>query len=359
MFEKLTELLDGYLKVGVPGNDCIVYQKGKCVYRRTSGYSNWEKKIPMNGKERYNIYSCTKMMTCTAALMLYEKGMYQLDDKLSKYMPEFETMYIRTQNGVKKAENSIRIRNLFNMTAGFSYDLNSPQLQLAKKETAGKCPTRKTMEYLAREPLLFEPGAEYNYSLCHDVLAALVEVLSGERFADYMKKYIFEPAGMVYSAFHLPEEELDSMAEQYSLDHETGILENCGKGNAFMLGSEYDSGGAGCISTVEDYIRFLEAMRKGLLLKPETMDLMSTNSLFGLPEKQYKDATDPNYGYGLGVRCPFNDQKTDVGWGGAAGAYLALDRPCDITVYYSQHVLGNTGITTQNSIIDLVKEELV
>ena len=277
----------------------------------------------MNGKERYNIYSCTKMMTCTAALMLYEKGMYQLDDKLSKYMPEFETMYIRTQNGVKKAENSIRIQNLFYMTAGFSYDLTSPQLQLAKKETAGKCPTRKTMEYLAREPLLFEP------------------------------------AGMVYSAFHLPEEELDSMAEQYSLDHETGILENCGKGNAFMLGSEYDSGGAGCISTVEDYIRFLEAMRKGLLLKPETMDLMSTNSLSGLPEKQYKDATDSNYGYGLGVRCPFNDQKTDVGWGGAAGAYLALDRPCDITVYYSQHVLGNTGITTQNSIIDLVKEELV
>ena len=150
MFSKLTQKLDGFIEMGIPGYDCIVYHKGKCVYRHFNGFSDTENKVPMNGKEIYNIYSCSKVITCTAALMLYEKGLFKLNDKLSKYMPEFEDMYVNTINGLKKAEKSITIKDLFCMTAGFSYGLHSPMIQKCKEETNGRCQTRELMKYLPK-----------------------------------------------------------------------------------------------------------------------------------------------------------------------------------------------------------------
>ena len=123
MFTKLSQKLYSFIEMGVPGYDCVIYHKGECVYRKYNGYSDRENKIPMNGKELYNIYSCSKVITCTAALQLYERGMFNLDDKLSKYMPEFETMYVQTDEGLKKAEKDITIKDLFCMSAGFSYNL--------------------------------------------------------------------------------------------------------------------------------------------------------------------------------------------------------------------------------------------
>ena len=84
MFTELTQKLNQFIEIGTPGNDCIVYHKGECVYRRYAGYSDKENKIKMNGKEFYNIYSCSKPITCVAALQLYEKGLFKLEDKLSK-----------------------------------------------------------------------------------------------------------------------------------------------------------------------------------------------------------------------------------------------------------------------------------
>ncbi len=150
MFTKLTQKLDSFIELGIPGYDCIVYHKGKCVYRHFNGYSDMENKVLMNGKEIYNTYSCSKVISCTAALMLYEKGMFKLEDKLSKYMPEFEEMYVKTEGGLKKAEKQITIKDLFCMTAGFSYNINSPMIQKCKEGTKGHCQTRELMKYLAK-----------------------------------------------------------------------------------------------------------------------------------------------------------------------------------------------------------------
>ena len=114
-----------------------------------------------------------------------------MKDKLSDYLPEFKEMNVQTDTGIQKAKKLVLIKHLFEMTAGFSYNLASEQLLLCQKETADRCPTRETMKYLAKEPLLFEPGERWEYSLCHDVLAALVEVTSGEKFEDYIEKHIF------------------------------------------------------------------------------------------------------------------------------------------------------------------------
>ncbi len=141
-------------------------------------------------------------------------------------------------------------------------------------------------------------------------------------------------------------------------------MKNCGKGNQnfssecmpYKLGSEYESGGAGCVSTVNDYIKFLEALRTGKIIKNETIDLMSTDMLTTQQKRNYW-VTD--YGYGLGVRCPDStNKKTDFGWGGAAGAYLAVDRKNKLSVYYAQHVLNSPIQEMRNDIMIAVKKSM-
>lgn len=356
MFSKLDAYLDAFLDMGVPGYDTVIYRNGTCIYRRTKGYSDLENKIPMNGRERYNIYSCSKPITAVAAMQLYEKGLFKLSDKLSDYLPEFEHMTVLRPDGtVTPAENPILVEHIFTMTAGFSYDTASPHLQQAKSETDGNCPTREVMKYLAREPLKFEPGTDWQYSLCIDVLAALVEVLSGERFGDYVKKNIFDPLGMHRSTFMLPEEELDTLCTQYAFTGIPRVARPIDKHiRSYKLGSMYESGGAGGISTVDDYMKFLEALRVGnVILKNETIDLMCEDRLTDLTRRNYWYT---NYGYGLGVRSPMAGVSNDFGWGGAAGAYLMIDRANGITAYHAQHTLNSPNSAQRRALAQVITE---
>ena len=355
MFEKLKSYLDSFLTLGVPGFDLAVYRKGECVLRYMNGYSDLENKIEMKGDEIYNIYSCSKPITCVAAMMLWEKGLFSLEDKLSDYMPEFKEMTVKTDNGIKKAEKPILIKHLFEMTAGFSYNCSSPELKRAYEETNGKCPTRETMKYLAKEPLLFEPGTKWHYSLCHDVLAAFVEVVSGEKFEDFVKNNIFDVYGMNNSTFLLPDEKLDTITNQYKCIE--GKPVEIGRNIGYKIGSEYASGGAGCISSVDDYMKFLEALRTYKLLKPETVKLMATNRL---KEEQTEEYWSKKfYGYGLGVRCPKGVESViDFGWGGAACAYQAIDIENEISLYFAAHVLGSPAQGLRNMIYRFTAAEM-
>lgn len=357
MFERTKAFCDSFLELGVPGFDFAVYQDGTCILRYMNGYSDLENKVKMNGSERYNIYSCSKVITCVAALQLFEKGLFSLEDKLSDYMPEFKEMTVKTEDGIKKVENPILIRHLFEMTAGLSYNCRSPQIVTAMSETDGRCPTRETMKYLAKEPLLFEPGDRWEYSLCHDVLAALVEVISGEKFEVYVKKNIFDVAGMDRSTFMLPEEELPTVAEQYRF--ENGQVVNVGKNIVYYkLGSEFASGGAGGISTVDDYMKFLEALRTHQLLKPETLQLMMTDRLTERQKRTFW--TKATHGYGLGVRCPKGEkQYTDFGWGGAACAYLAVDVEHRISLFFGAHMLASPTQGLRSMLYRFVRAELI
>ncbi len=357
MFEKLKKFCDSFLELGVPGFDLAVYKDGECILRYMNGYSDIENGIKIKGNERYNIYSCSKMITCTAALQLMEKGLFSLEDKLSDIMPEFEEMTVMTDDGIKKAENQILIKHLFGMSAGFSYACSTPQLKKAIEETNGKCPTRETMRYLSKEPLLFEPGVMWKYSLCHDVLAALVEVISGEKFEIYVKKNIFDIAGMKNSTFLLPEEEIETIAPQYKFQNGKAI--NVGKKIVtYKIGSEYASGGAGCISTVDDYIKFLECLRTYKLLKPETVKLMASDRLTDGQRDTYW--TKKTHGYGLGVRCSKGDKRyIDFGWGGAAGAYHATDIENGISIYFASHLLSSPAQGLRSMLYRFVRAELI
>ncbi len=357
MFEKTIAFCDSFLSLGLPGFDLSVFHKGKSVFRYMNGYSDIENKVKMSGNERYNMYSCSKIITCVAALQLWERGLFSLEDKLSDYMPEFEKMKIAYKGQLREAKNPILIKHLFEMTAGLSYNSNSMRIREGIAKTGGRCPTRELMKYLAKDPLLFEPGERWEYSLCHDVLAALVEVLSGEKFEIYVKKHIFDALGMLQSTFMLPHNELDTVAAQYIFKNGRAI--NVGKDIVtYKIGSEYAAGGAGCISTVDDFMRFLEALRTHKILKPETLSLMVKNRLTEEQRKSYWITTP--HGYGLGVRCPLGDEKyKDFGWGGAACAFFAVDMQNELSLFFGAHLISSPVQGLRTMLYRFARAELL
>lgn len=357
LFAPLDQLLEQFHQRGIPGIDCIVYHRGKCVYRRYLGWRDEENKIPMDGNEQFFLYSTSKPITCAAGLQLVERGLLDLDAPLYRYMPEFEHMQVREGDSLVPARTPILVRHLFSMSAGFTYQLDLPYLQEFEKQTGGLCPTAKLGQFISKEPLIFHPGTGWEYSMCHDVLAALIEKVSGQRFSDYVRDHIFIPLGMQRSSFHhdIPFPEL--MAEQYQYCQ--GVRVNCGKFLQLCdFGPEYECGGAGCVSCTEDYIRFVEALRLGqVILKPESVDLMATDQTTNLDRHVLDEWGMVQWGYGLGVRCPREGfTTTDFGWDGAAGALMAVDRVNEISVFYAQHVLGSPIYNDRNKILLIVQE---
>ena len=364
MFEKLVKFLDELRENPVPGNDCIICRKGEVIFRHTAGFADKEKSQPLTGKERYQIFSCSKLVTCCAALQLWEQGKFQLDDELFCYLPEYENMKVKTPEGIVEAKNKITLRHLFTMTAGFNYNLSAPSLRRAVDATKGSCFTREVIRHLAEEPLGFEPGTRWEYSLAHDVLAAVVEELSGMEFNDYVTRNIFDVLGMGSCTFLLPVAEYDTLAPLY---HEVPAGEKLCALNGigysvaqpFRLGPCYASGGAGCVATVEDFNKLLQALCSGeKILKRSTIDMMRTDELNDV--QQSATWNGPYYSYGLGVRCPRRgvNVRTDFGWGGAGGAYFCIDPERELTVLYMQHVHASSAAPKRTRIIEFVNEAL-
>ena len=368
-FEYLKDFTDRLCKWRIPGNSVCVCHDGKEVFRYSSGYSDLENKIKMNGSELLNIYSTSKVCTVTAALQLYEKGYFLLDDPVYDFIPEFRTLYVKGCLGeVKKAKNVMTLRHLFTMTSGLTYNTSTPAFEKAKQITGGKMDTLEVVRCLAQDPLAFEPGEKWNYSLSHDVLAAVVEVISGMKFRDYVRKNIFEPLEMNDSFYH-NENVRDRMAQQYqfvnsenedlvdlqkSTSRNGGEIRNAGKDNRLVFGPEYDSGGAGIVTTVPDYAKFAQALAlkgKGMnaerILSEGTVELLRTNQLTDQQMQYFNWDCARGYGYGLGVKAMMNRALSgsngsvgEFSWGGAAGASIFIDPDEKLSLFYAHHMLN-------------------
>lgn len=359
-FSRLTEFLNGLPEWRIPGVDMMIAVDGETVYRHQAGWRDREKKLPMTGDELYWIYSASKVITCAAALTLYEKGKYLLSDPVSEYLPAYKNLMVRRvrpdgQMVIEPAREAMTIRHLFTMTSGLNYDLFSPEILSAVERTGGRAPTVEIANAIAQRPLMFEPGSHFLYSLSHDVLAAVVEVIAGMPFRDYVKKAIFEPCGMMDSAYHLTPEKEARMAQQYRFDDAKGEAEPIGPVNDYVFGSEYDSGGAGMVTSVEDYMRFARMMtRMGVadsgerILSPGTVNLMRTDHLTPAQKQDFDWPQFAGYGYGLGVRTMVDRTRSgsngpvgEFGWGGAAGAYTIIDPENRVSAFYTQHMLNS------------------
>lgn len=361
-------------KYNTPGVDCIVYKEHEIVFRYFAGMSDIEKNKKMNGNELYLIFSMTKMITCTAALQLFEQGKYLMNDPVSKYLPEFKEMKIsadglNAENATQittgnimgectqynqdgYAKNQITIKDLFTMSAGLDYALSDDAITYALTE--GKTSTRELVGAMAEKILGFEPGTRFRYSLCHDVLGALIEVWSGQKLGEYMKEHIFEPLNMNNTFFGIPGDEtrFAKMAARYTYD-ENREPKRLPLECVYNLSKEYESGGAGLTSCTEDYALFLDALSCGgigkngkRILTPETVELMGTNQLKGRQLDDFYQLR-PGYGYGLGVRTHVDKAQSgslspigEFGWDGAAGAFSLVDTQNKLSLTYFQHIHG-------------------
>ncbi|MBQ8509950.1 MAG: beta-lactamase family protein [Clostridia bacterium] len=373
-FTNLKNFIDRMADRRTPGNAITVYKDGQLVYQYAAGVADIDSGRVLTGGEYYNIYSCSKVMTVTAAAQLLERGVFLLTDPLHEYIPEYKNMRVRQKDGtLVDAQKPITVGDLFSMTAGLNYNLNSDAIRRAGELTGGKYDTETVARCLASESLSFEPGTHWQYSLCHDVLAALVGILTGMPFRDYVKANILDPLDMGETVYHHTPEIEAKMATQYRFvpdDQSENILdlveaqkrgaakdgkfENVGLGVSHILGEEYDSGGAGITTTCGDYAKLAAALAGGGLgvngeriLSARTVELMKTNRL---GEEQLRDFNWKQlrgYGYGLGVRTHINPAKSgsiaplgEFGWGGAAGATVIIDSTLNLGVFYVQHVLN-------------------
>ena len=370
-FEPMKAFMDRLTSWRIPGNSVSVCVNNKEVFNYQSGYADLENQIKMTPDKLFNIYSCSKVTTVTAALQLYEKGYFLLDDPLYDFIPAFREMYIKDSEGNRtKSENPITLRHLFTMTSGLTYNMDTLAIKEAIKNGNGKAETLDIVNAIAKSSLSFEPGTAWQYSLSHDVLAGVVEVISGKKFRSYVKENIFEPLGMNES-YYCNEGVRDKMAEQYKyvntkesdlvkLQSETdnksiGNVVNVGKANEHAFSTEHDSGGAGITTSVGDYSKLASALANfGLgasgerILSKGTVELLRTNQLNN-PEllKNFNWSQLKGYGYGLGVRTLTDKAKSgstgnigEFGWGGAAGATVLVDPDIGLSVFYTHHMLN-------------------
>ncbi|WP_438433225.1 serine hydrolase domain-containing protein [Gorillibacterium sp. sgz500922] len=358
-FKPLARFIDHITAWRIPWAEVQVLHRNETVFRYRNGYADVEKKTPIEGDPIIHLYSLTKMMTCTAALQLVEKGAMLLNDPLADYLPDYAEMNVRKtlpdgEVVLERAQRPIRVRDLFTMSAGFSYDFGTPAIRELAERTGGRVPTREFAAVFAKEPLLFEPGTHWAYSLCHDILAALVETVDGRSFGTYVREEITGPLGMRDTGFDLTDEQLCRLAPQYEFNDELGkpVRKD---GNGFRLGTAYESGGAGLLSTVSDYSRFLNALtNRGTspdgvrILAPATVDLMRTDHLTDGMRGDYAWSQLAGYGYGLGVRTHVAPAVSgslsplgEFGWSGAAGCLAIVDPDSELTVMYAQHLLNN------------------
>ncbi len=307
----------------LPGAISVFYQNGKqevaCV-----GYADVAKKRPITLDDPYMQCSQTKGFCGVTIAILVEEGKISLDDPVAKYLPEFGTLWVRAYGDgdaqlLRKAKNTLTVRMVMNHTGGFPFEL--PNFQ-AMGGWSRRMPLRSVAATAASQPINFEPGTKVQYSnVGIDIGAAVVEVVTGKRWEDFLKERVFDPLGMTSSGFWPTADQLARQIEMY----------NCQKGAPAQWRSDnpsmqrpygddrvFSSAGAGLWTTARDQLKFYKMlMNLGVgengvrILKEETVKSILATST------RPSDLKDPNYS--LGLRAPIADNENE--WFGHGGAW--------------------------------------
>lgn len=350
--EKITEYLETLPERGIPSVDCMIYREHELVYRHMCGTTDAVYSKPIRGDEQYIMFSMTKVQTMTAVLQLVEQGMLSLEDEVGTYLPAYKELTVEVDGQVEKCEKPLLVWHLLSMQSGLDYDLERPGIKRILAEKGQKATTREIVDAFVESPLKFVPGEHFLYSLSHDVAAAIVEVVSGMSFGEYLKKNIWEPLGMKRTFFAKPVNHLEKLATQFQMD-EQGKTSPKGPTCNYQLSDAYESGGAGLISCTEDYAVFADTLacggisRDGVrIIKPETIELMKQNLLCEASQQEIvTNMGRLGYGYGCGVQVLLQPELLGspapagvFGWDGAAGSCIIMDTRSKTSLVYIQHV---------------------
>ena len=326
----------------------MLARHGKLVFVDVAGKQDIDAGTPMARDSIFRIYSMTKPITGVAMMMLYEEGKWGLDDPASKYIPEFADLKVHVGEDpdggpiLQNAERSMTMRELMSHSGGLAYGLRRHAVDRMYRSADVldfDVPLQAMIDKLARLPLLAQPGTSWYYSVAVDVQGYLVEQLSGRQLDVFFKERIFDPLGMIDTAFYVPPDKLDRVPVIYT-EGDDGTLEKSRERGTRTTPPAGPSGGAGLWGTADDYLRFTQMMLNGgeldgvRLLKPESVELMRTNHL---PEEALS-AWRSGRGFGLDFAVVMNPSEagSPLGagsyyWRGAAGTWFWIDPTTDLT----------------------------
>ena len=373
------------------GYQLAVTRNGKLAHSQIYGQRDIAAGVPVTDDTIWRIYSMTKPIVSVAAMMLWEEGLFELKDPVSKFIPEFADQKVWRAGSVvnpvlEPLMEPMRMWHLMTHTSGLTYgfmyahpvddlyrrggfDFGSPQV-----DTLAEVCTR-----LANLPLVFQPGSEWNYSMSIDVLGRVIEVITGQTLDEFLRTRLFTPLGMTDTGFSVPTDDADRLAALYGAHPGTGkamLLAEAGKA-ALKVPSAF-LGGGGLVSTMADYLRFTDMLRrKGELngvriLSPRTVQYMTKNHLpggvdltsFGRP--LFSETPYDGVGFGLlgsvtidPVAAKLANSLGTYGWGGAASTTFWVDPVEDITCVFMTQLLPSDTHPLRSQLSQLVQQALV
>ncbi|MBP5354037.1 MAG: beta-lactamase family protein [Lachnospiraceae bacterium] len=378
---KLTEYLDSLLKAGLPSFDCMVSKDHELLYRHMGGFADAGKTEPIRADQKYLMFSMTKIQTMTAVMQLVEQGKLSLEDEVAKYLPAYRNLTVREKDADGKerivpADKPLTMLHLVTMQSGLNYDLHRPGVDRFLAEHGGDGTTRELVDAMAESPLDFHPGTHFQYSLSHDVAAAVVEVVSGKRFSEYLAENVWTPLGMSSTCFCKGMNEgVEGLAQQYVCDNgDIAQIRPMEPSCDYQLAPGYESGGAGLMSTTEDYAKLADAIACGgvaadgtRILKPETVAEFSVNRISGVSQDELvNNMGRRGYGYGIGMQVLTDPALLGTkapagifGWDGAAGSLAIMDPKNHMSLVFTMHVrnCGYAYGVIHPSLRDLMYED--
>ena len=377
MYENL-KYLDGLMneaveKDSIAGGSIAVIHKGETVYLDHFGYADRKTGRKIDGDTIFRLFSLTKPITATAVMILLERGKIELRYPLKWFLPTFENMQVLDEKGLRPAERDITLGDLLTMTSGISYpgggELAAGKMgevwgrQSDAYEKGGKpLSTRDFVLEMGNVPLAFTPGAKWEYGASADVMGAVIETVSGMKLSDFLKKEIFEPLGMNDTGFYIPEEKYHRLATAYVhksegnvpyTQHDLCITD-------YKIPPAFESGGAGLVSTLEDYSKFVKMLVgrgsfNGVrILGRKTVELMASDCLTEIQRASIDWDSMLGQGYGNFMRvlrspsaAGFNGTKGEYGWDGMLGCYFSIDPKEELAFMYfvQQAYTGCTEFT--------------
>jgi CubicO group peptidase (beta-lactamase class C family) len=318
----------------------LLARDGKLVDFQTYGYRDIEKQLPMERDTICRMYSMSKIITCAATLILLEDGRFNLDDRITKYLPELKDMWVwsDTNRGPSALNRPITIKHLLTHTSGMIYDFAGDdeltKLWRGAELWSGPGLTNFTAK-LGKLPLKHQPGDAYTYGVNMDVLGALIERVSGQRFGGFLEERMFAPLGMKDTGFDVPKAKMKRLAKTYKLVEGKFVEDKPIIDTWPEEGRGIEAGGAGIFSTAGDFARFAQMLCNGgtldgkRILSRKTIELMTANHMVTLPNNQ---SATRQKGFGLGVEVTTEPGQLSMpssvgqyGWYGAATTYCQID----------------------------------
>jgi CubicO group peptidase (beta-lactamase class C family) len=351
---RLTRALEGTVSRGeMAGIAATVRRGGATVFHEAHGWADVAARRPMADDSILQFASMTKPITAAAKMSLYEEGRFDLDTPVRAFIPGFKDLQVcRSENrdgslDLARLERDVTMRHLFTYSAGLSYGWNEQDpVDRAYRRFFDHYPDGKGLtlalmaEHMCRLPLAFQPGTQYRYSLCVDILGALVEIISGVRFEVFLQERIFGPLGMLDSGFHVPPARASRAATVYDRSGPGGMLQPAERIRIPTELPSYPSPGGGLVSTVADYSRFCQMLVNGgeldgaRVLSPTTVALFSMNhaSPETLQSLAANDLEMAGFGLSLATRVLMDVSRTgrygspgEFGWEGAWTTYFWID----------------------------------